>query len=81
MIDLQQKLIPLGSIGKHIPPRRSGARLNPATAWRWAKKGLRGVRLEVVCAGGVPCTTLAALHQFFREVAKAKFPKEAAHAR
>lgn len=53
-----------------IPNRRGGSRLNVATAFRWALRGLRGVRLEVVSVGGQKCTSVQALNRFFNTLAE-----------
>jgi hypothetical protein len=34
------------------------------TIWRWAAKGLKGVRLETVCVGGQRYTTREAVQRF-----------------
>src|SRR5688572_26408741 len=53
-----------------IPRRRGKAgKLHPSTAWRWAMKGVRGIRLEVVRAGGVLCTSTEAVQRFFELLA------------
>lgn len=41
--------------------------VNVATAWRWAQKGVRGVRLETFAAGGRRFTTEQALERFVAE--------------
>ena len=64
--------IPLAQVA-HLPciPRRRGktGRLHPSTVWRWALKGVRGVRLEVVRVGGTLCTSAQALQRFFDRLA------------
>ena len=66
--------IPLAQVA-HLPciPRRRGktGRLHPSTVWRWALKGVRGVRLEVVRVGGTLCTSAQALQRFFDRLADA----------
>lgn len=37
---------------------------NKSTAWRWAKRGLKGVKLEVVQIGGKAFTSRQALTRF-----------------
>jgi hypothetical protein len=71
MIDLREPLIPLSQVPDLpcIPRRRGGARLNPATVYRWATGGLQGCRLETVRVGGALCTTNSALLRFFRALA------------
>jgi hypothetical protein len=54
-----------------IPRRRGKAgKLHPSTAWRWAMKGVRGIRLEVLRAGGVLCTSTEAVQRFFELLAE-----------
>ena len=59
-----------------IPPRRSGSRLAVQTLYRWASRGIAGVRLRTMYAGGQPCTSVAALRQFFQDVAAAKMGQQ-----
>jgi hypothetical protein len=55
-----------------LPPLRSGRPVSPATLWRWAAHGLRGVRLQIVRIGGTACTSKAALREFFAAVEAAR---------
>jgi hypothetical protein len=52
-------------------PRRRGrsGRLHVSTMWRWALKGIRGIKLEVVKVGGTLCTSAEALQRFFDRLA------------
>lgn len=54
-----------------LPRRRRGRKPCPSTLYRWAKRGLRGVRLETVRVGGTLCTSVEALHRFFEELGRA----------
>ncbi len=69
MIDLQtEKLIPLADVPKLklIPRRRrGGGRLDISTVYRWAQRGLRGIRLETIQVGGQRCTSVESLGRFF----------------
>ena len=68
MIDpTTEQLIRLADVPKlkWLPTRRGGKRLHLSTVYRWEQQGLRGVRLEIVQAGGTRCTTEAALLRFF----------------
>lgn len=44
---------------------------SPSTAWRWHRKGIRGVRLETVVVGGRRYTSKAALDRFVAAVTSA----------
>ena len=71
MIDIRsEKLIPLRDVPSlpWIPPRRKGSRLAVETVHRWATNGIRGVKLETVCAGDTRCTTEAGLLRFFERL-------------
>lgn len=65
MIDWKQEnVVSLMAATKHVP-KRNGKRPAFTTLLRWAKRGLRGVRLETVRVGGTICTSLEALDRFF----------------
>jgi len=53
-----------------IPRRRRGRRLHPSTVFRWAQRGIQGVRLEVIQFAGTKCTTLKALNRFLAELSE-----------
>ncbi len=57
-----------------IPRRRGGRKLHKSTAFRWAKPGVRGIRLEVIRVGGTLCTTVAALQRFFEALSVNDLP-------
>ena len=50
-----------------IAQQRLGKRPSPPTRWRWQTKGVNGVKLEVVKAGGVWMTTATAFAEFLRQ--------------
>jgi hypothetical protein len=60
--------LPLAEVPRHVPSRRGGKRLHQATAFRWAKVGVRGVRLETIRVGGTLCTSVEALQRFFERL-------------
>jgi hypothetical protein len=60
-----ESVFPLAESPRHVPARRGGKRLHQSTAFRWAKHGLRGVRLETIRVGGTLCTSAEALQRFF----------------
>jgi hypothetical protein len=51
----------LDAIGDRKPP-------HPGTLARWATRGIRGVRLETLRAGGRICSTKEAVARFFNEL-------------
>lgn len=63
--------IPLGQVPKMVswlPCRRQGKRLHISTVFRWALRGVRGVRLETIRIGGTLCTSEEALVRFFQHL-------------
>jgi len=48
-----------------IPRRRGGKPIHVSCLYRWATRGCRGVKLEVLQIGGTTCTSLDALQRFF----------------
>jgi hypothetical protein len=63
-----EETFPLNHAPERVPFRRGGRPVCVQTVWRWALKGLRGVRLETVKIGGVRVTSEAALRRFFAAV-------------
>jgi Protein of unknown function (DUF1580) len=69
MVDIAtEQVFALAEIHKHVPKRRGGRKIHTATGYRWASRGLNGVRLEVVQVGGTKCTSLEALQRFFERL-------------
>lgn len=59
-IDIQREtLLTLDEAAHSLP-----GNLAPSTAWRWCRKGIRGIRLESVVIGGKRYTSTAALARF-----------------
>ena len=50
--------------------KRFGRRPNAATIWRWAIKGLRGVRLHTISLGRFRFTTESQLERFIEETSR-----------
>jgi hypothetical protein len=69
---LDPDVLPLAQAARSLPPLRSGRPVSPATLWRWAAHGLRGVRLEIVRIGGTACTSRQALRRFLADVEAAR---------
>lgn len=66
MIDMQNEtVVSLTEAAKELPKRRAGKKPHVATLYRWASRGMRGVRLETLQVGGTLCTSLEALQRFF----------------
>lgn len=55
-------------------PRLNGKRPHASTLWRWGRRGLRGIRLEVRRVGGRFCTSIEALDRFSKELAEIDLP-------
>jgi hypothetical protein len=71
MIDIAtEKLITLSEAAGYIPPRRKGRRTHTGTIYRWAARGLRGVRLETIRVGGSLCTSPEKLQLFFNRLSE-----------
>ncbi|NLX98218.1 MAG: DUF1580 domain-containing protein [Rhodopirellula sp.] len=65
-VHLGEQLLALGQAMHELPNRPS-----PSTAWRWYRKGIRGVRLETVVVGGRRYTSREALDRFLSAVTSA----------
>ncbi len=64
MIDVRtEQLVTLSQLVKKLPPHRNERPVHPATAHRWRKPGLRGVRLECIRIGGVWHTSMEAFQR------------------
>lgn len=60
-------------------PTANGRRLNASTVWRWAMKGVHGVKLEHVCFGRGMFTSKEALARFANCVAEARITQSSEH--
>jgi len=68
MIDLvSESVVSLTEAAGHLPRRRNKP-VHVATLYRWAQRGIRGVRLETIQCGGAKCTSLEALQRFFEQL-------------
>lgn len=61
---LGEQPIALADAAKLLPKNRSGKAVHVATLYRWAARGHKGVRLEIVRLGGRVYTSAAALERF-----------------
>jgi len=72
MIDFKtEELLTLKDACMILPRRRRGRKPHFATLWRWAKRGLSGVKLETLKVGGTLCTSREALQRFFDRLTEA----------
>jgi len=72
MIDATcETLITFAEASRMLPARRGGKRVHLSTWHRWATKGSRGVRLEVVRVGSTLCTSREAVGRFLDRLTKA----------
>jgi hypothetical protein len=62
---LTESTFSLTEAARRLPRLRKGRPVHVSTLWRWATRGLRGVRLETTMVGGARVTSLAALEAFF----------------
>jgi hypothetical protein len=58
--------------------RRFGRRPNAASVWRWATKGIKGVRLATISLGRFRYTTESALERFIAETSRLDAGKDRA---
>jgi hypothetical protein len=66
MIDITtEEVLTFSKAAARLPERRKGSRPHLATFYRWAERGIRGVRLESIQIGGTRCTSTQALQRFF----------------
>ncbi|HKQ48047.1 MAG TPA: DUF1580 domain-containing protein [Phycisphaerae bacterium] len=71
MIDISVETVPtFTEAAAKLPRRRHGKKPHIATLYRWAERGLKGIRLETIQVGGTCCTSLEALQRFFERLTK-----------
>ena len=65
MIEIEnEQLISLREVPKLLPARGNGKRIHISAVYRWAQRGVRGTRLEVIRVGGTTYTSREALQRF-----------------
>jgi hypothetical protein len=69
-ISLAEEIRTITSATKLLPARRGDRPVHSSCLFRWAKHGLRGVRLETIRVGGTLCTSREALERFFARLAE-----------
>ena len=75
MIDpLLEEILPLAEAARRLPRLRAGRPTHPSTLWRWASRGIRGVRLETVRVGGTCCTIYGGTKALFRRAERRPRP-------
>jgi hypothetical protein len=60
-----ERLLTMGEAARMLPRFRQGKRVDIATVFRWALRGVKGVKLETIQIGGRKCTSAQALQRFF----------------
>src|SRR4051812_5747295 len=73
-ISLSEEIRSLTHATKLLPSRRGDRPPHVSCLFRWAKHGLRGVRLETLRVGGTLCTSREALERFFARLAELDGP-------
>lgn len=71
MIDATQEHLLTLSAATRTLPGRTGRGIHVSTIWRWAQRGVRGVRLETILIGGIRHTSREALQRFFERTTAA----------
>jgi len=72
MVSLSESLLTFSQAARLLPNLRGdGKGVNCATVWRWAQKGVRGIRLESSLIGGIRYTSREALERFFERTTAA----------
>ena len=75
MIDIScEEILSLNEAAGRLPRRRKGSKPHVSTLYRWAQRGVKGVRLEVLQVGGTSCTSLEALQRFFERLSEPREP-------
>ena len=65
MIDISnEQLVPLREVPELLPPRPTGKKVHISAVYRWSRRGIRGVRLDVITIGGTTYTSKEALQRF-----------------
>lgn len=69
MIDIEaEAVLSIPEAAALFAGRRPGKRVNVATVYRWARRGVRGVRLEAVAVGGMLKTSREAVLRFLERL-------------
>jgi hypothetical protein len=71
-----ERTVTFAEAAEHLP-RLNGRKIHTSALWRWARHGVRGVKLEALLLGGRFCTSIEALERFGKALAETAAPKEA----
>ena len=63
-----EKVVSFTEAAKALPVI-NGRRIHPSALWRWARKGVKGVRLETRRLGGRFVTSMEAIARFSKALA------------
>jgi len=63
-----EQIFPLCETPQHVPTFRGGKPVHEVTVRRWAKTGVRGVRLQTARIGGICVTSREAVDKFLEEL-------------
>ena len=69
-----EKVLTFSEATRALPPV-NGKRPHSSTIWRWARKGVQGVRLETRRLGGKFVTSVEALERFAKALAEVDVPE------
>src|SRR5947209_1680704 len=67
-------VFPVFEVPENLPPLRAGKKLHKATPYRWARRGVAGIRLRTICVGGTLCTSAGWLREFCDRLTAHKNP-------
>jgi hypothetical protein len=64
-----ENVVTLSEAAAHLP-RLNGRKPHTSTLWRWARKGIRGIKLETRRVGGRFVTSVEALDRFAKTLSE-----------
>jgi hypothetical protein len=76
----KEKPIAIIKAAEMVPNRRGGRGIDACTLWRWATRGVRGVKLETLLIGGIRYTSAESLQRFYERTTAAAEKQEAPRA-
>jgi hypothetical protein len=68
MIDYAKDDLITLDVAAGLLPKVRDTPVHKSTMWRWASRGVKGVRLETIKVGGKTYTTKAALDEFMHDL-------------